>query len=385
MQNKLSSQPLSTPRVLCFGRFFDEIPGGIQRHVEYLFQGMQGRADMVNLVPARTCKSAKLNLHGFPVYRKAAINIDSSVAFSPVLPLEARRLHREQPFDVVHLHFPDPMSHLASGTIPDSVPRVISWHADVVRQKTLLRAYRGLLLSALRKAAAIIVATPAHIDSSPILNRQEFRAKTHVIPYGFDLQRFGEPADGEAIRCRYGGPIVFTLGRHVSYKGFDVLIRAMSRVCAETQLVIGGVGPLTADLEALARAEHVADRIHFIGMVDEDDLPAYYQACTVFCLPSVTSAEAFGIVQVEAMAAGRPVISTRLGTGVDYINRHGDTGLTVPPRDPHALAEAINLLTANREMAEAMGLRARAWSQQEFGLDAMATRTLSVYRAAMAE
>jgi rhamnosyl/mannosyltransferase len=367
-------------RVLCFGRFYDEIPGGMQRHVEHLFASLQGQVDYVHLVPSRNWTAARFALCGFPVVRTPSLNLDGSLALSPELVTEAIRLHRKYRFDVVHIHFPDPMSHIASLALPRSVKRIITWHADISRQKNFLAIYRPLLRRALKSADAVVVPTPAHIHSSPELSRLTDGSRIHVIPFGFDLAPFlRESPVAETARARFPGKRIFALGRHVYYKGFDVLIDAMAVVDPDAQLLLGGTGPLTEALRARARERGVVNRVHFLGLIAEHDLPGYYQACDVFCLPANSPAEAFGIVQVEAMASGKPVVSTQLNNGVSYVNVHGQTGLLVPPNDAPALAGAINGLLADSSLRKTMGVRARERVIEEFSLEKMGSKTLELY------
>ncbi len=371
-------------RVLCFGRFFDEIPGGMQTHVDHLFRAMKGHVDYVHLVPSRDSKGFEGQVQGFPLIRTPSWNVDGSLALSPALVAKARALHRDKPFDLVHLHCPDPMSHVASWAIPSHVPRVITWHADIIRQKLILAAYRPFQNAALRNAKAIIAATPAHIKSSTELPKPHLADKLHVIPFGFDLAHYALPLSSTAeLQKRYPGNIIFALGRHVHYKGFDVLIKAMAQLPSDTQLLIGGEGPLTAEWKALAAQSPAAARIHFVGKISDADLPAYFQACDVFCLPAVNQAEAFGIVQVEAFACGKPVVSTKLNNGVDFVNQDGITGYTVAPSNVDELAIALNKLLANPLLRAQLGQQALQRAQQEFSLDALRSKTLAVYQQAV--
>lgn len=371
------------PRVLCFGRFADAIPGGIQRHVEHLLNGLRDRVDYVNLVPNRSWKAETFERSGVPTIASPGFNVDGSLVLSPGLAATARRLHRERPFDLVHLHFPDPMSHLAAAMLP-AVPRVITWHADIFRHRTALTAYRPFLRRAARTAAAIIAPTEAHIRNSPVLSGLADRSRIHVIPFGFDLDRFSRPAAGvAALRLRHPGRIVFSLGRHVYYKGFDVLLQAMTRLPGDVRLILGGTGPLQPELEALAGRLGIGERVDFPGLLGEDELPAYFQLCDVFCLPAVSRAEAFGIVQVEAMASAKPVVSTRLGNGVDLVNRDGETGLTVAPGEAAPLAAALLSLLDEPGHAAAMGEEGRRRAHAEYGLQAMADRTFDAYRTVL--
>jgi glycosyltransferase involved in cell wall biosynthesis len=371
-------------RVLCFGRFFDEIPGGMQTHVDHLFRAMLGIVDYVHLVPSRDAQAFEGQLHGYPLIRTPSWNVDGSLALSPALITKARQLHQEKPFDLVHLHFPDPMSHLASWAIPAQVPRVITWHADIIRQKLMLMAYRPFQNAALQQAKGIIAATPAHIKSSAELPKPHLSSKLHVIPFGFDLAHYAMPSPKAAqIKAQYPGLIVFALGRHVHYKGFDVLIKAMAQLPQDAQLLIGGEGPLTGEWKALAAQSQAASRIHFVGKISDADLPAYFQACDVFCLPAVNQAEAFGIVQVEAFACGKPVVSTKLNNGVDFVNQDGITGFTVTPGDVDALAQGLGKLLANPELCQTLGEQALLRAQTEFSLTALREKTLAVYQEAL--
>jgi glycosyltransferase involved in cell wall biosynthesis len=372
-------------KVLCFGRFFDEIPGGMQTHVDHLFQSMVGKVDFTHLVPSRTHRGSNTQLHGYPLVRTPSWNVDGSLALSPQLITQAMALHRAKKFDLIHLHFPDPMSHLAAMALPSSIPRVISWHADIIRQKTMLRFYQPLLRSAVQNAKAIVVATPAHIVSSPELSQIKDTQRLHVIPYGFDLQRYATPHQyAQALQTRFPGRRIFALGRHVHYKGFDVLIKAMPQLPQDTQLLIGGEGPLSDSWKLLAQQSPAAERIHFIGMITDADLPAYYQACDIFCLPAVNQAEAFGIVQVEAMACAKPVVSTKLNNGVDFVNQDGVSGYTVTPSDVGALAQALHRLLADDALRERLGQQALQRAHNEFSLAALRDKTLRVYEEAAA-
>ncbi len=371
-------------RVICLGRFCDDLPGGIEAHVVSLLEALHDRVDFVHLVPSRDATGARFVKGGVPVVRTPSWNVDGSLALSPGLILEAWRQYRAAPCDLVHLHFPGPMSHLASMAIPAHVPRVITWHADITRQRRLLKLYEPWQDRILRQAAAIIVATPEHLRSSGPLSRNGISRKVRVIPYGFDLARFvrPHPATG-AIRQRYPGRLIFAVGRHVHYKGFGVLLDAVSRLDQDVQLILGGEGLLTPSLKAQAQALGLGGRVHFPGLIPEEELPAYYQACDVFCLPSVTQAEAFGIVQIEAMAAGRPVVSSALGNGVDYVNQHGVTGLTPPPGDAPALADALASLLGDPGACQRMGAQARERVLREFSITAMADQTLDLYRSVL--
>jgi rhamnosyl/mannosyltransferase len=301
------------------------------------------------------------------------------------MPWHALTRQRGTPFDIVHLQFPaDPMAHVSAALMPASVRRVISWHSDIVRQQGLLRCYRPFLDRLVRSADAIIGATPFHFSASTQLSAVRGPDRLHVIPYGFDLTRFLERPDlADALRARHrAATLVFALGRHVYYKGFEFLIRALAGL-QSVELLLGGQGPLTGKLQHIAHETGVADRVHFVGRIPEADLAAYYHACDIFCMPSVEPAEAFGIVQIEAMACGKPVVCCELNNGVTWVNRDRITGLVVEPAKPLALAGAIERLAGDTGLRERLGKQARDWATATFTTQAMARGTLEVYRSVL--
>jgi glycosyltransferase involved in cell wall biosynthesis len=367
-------------RVLTFGRFADRDFGGLERYVFELGRALRDEAQFVNIVAARGAPP-DTPVTGQTVYARPIGEI-GGVPLCPGMLWAALRLHRERPFDIVHLQFPaDPMAHAATAMLPRSVKRVITWHSDIVRQTTLRRFYRPFLDRLLQGANAIIVPTPAHLSSSIDLKMVCDPAKFSVVPFGFDFSRFRDaPPLASEIRARYPEKfLVFALGRHVYYKGFEYLIRALPLV-PEVQVLLGGRGPLSDDLRQLAEREGVRSRIDFLGRIPEADLPAYYHACDVFCMPSVERSEAFGIVQLEAMACGRPVVCCELNNGVTWVNRHGETGLVVPPADVQALASALRRLSSEPDTRHRLGAQARRRALDVFNLENMRIGTLEVYR-----
>jgi glycosyltransferase involved in cell wall biosynthesis len=367
-------------RVLTFGRFADDNFGGLERYVFELGRALEGEVSFVNIV-ARRGSRPDVPTAGETVYARSVANLGDT-PICPGMPLHALRRHWRAPFDIVHLQFPaDPMAHLACELLPRSVKRVIGWHSDIVRQQGLLKLYRPFLNHSLRRADAIIAATPAHISSSAQLAPVRGTARFHIVPYGFDLARFRDrPALADEIRRRHAGRfLLFALGRHVYYKGFEFLIRALASIPQAT-LALGGQGPLTPELRRIAREAGVAERVEFLGRIPDRDLPAWYHACDVFCLPSVEPAEAFGIVQVEAMACARPVLCCQLHNGVNWVNRDGETGLAVPAADPAALAVALTRLRRDAALRARLGEEGRRRAFSVFSAEAMASGTLAVYR-----
>ena len=201
-----------------------------------------------------------------------------------------------------------------------------------------------------------------------------------MIPYGVHVD---EPSDAIArradeIRQDAGRPIVLFVGRLVAYKGVDVLLEALHGIDAVALLV--GNGPQRAALVAKAGSLGLSNRVQFLGEVSGDELSALYRACDLFVLPSVTRQEAFGVVQIEAMAYGKPVVSTDLGTGVAWVNQHGETGLVVPPGSASALHDAISQVLADAPRRIALGRAGAERARAVFNVDRMIDSTLDLYR-----
>jgi rhamnosyl/mannosyltransferase len=255
---------------------------------------------------------------------------------------------------------------------------VVTYHSDIVRQKVLGPLVSPLTHALLRRAHAIIASSPRYAASSPVLRGHAERVR--VLPFGIDAAEFqqADPAEVARIRAAHGPRIVFAAGRLVYYKGFDVLIRAMRAV--DARLLIAGDGPLRDELRTLAAEAGVADRVTLLGAVP--DLRPYYHAADVFTLPAVARSEAFGIVQMEAMACGVPVVNTSLDTGVPFVSPHGQTGLTVPPGDVSALAAALTTLLDDPGLRGRMGQAGRRRVETELSAETMAARTLALYREA---
>ena len=372
-------------RVLQFGRFWNNQHGGIERHVALLSRelAVQGGLDVVNLVAAGGLHGSDTSLDGYRLVQAPSLGRVFGTAIAPSLVLKAIALHREKKFDILHLHLPDPLSHFASLMLPASIKRVITWHSDIVRQKAWLPLYLPFLQHLVSQADAIIAATQAHYTSSTQIPQALPANRRHVIAYGLDFRTLALNSNTRSLCAKIkakavGRPLVFALGRHVYYKGFDVLINAMRQV--DALLVLGGDGQLRAELEALAGQDELAGKIWFSGRISEENLSAYFHACDIFCLPSVEQSEAFGLVQLEAMACGKPVVCTQLNNGVNIVNIDGQTGLAVPVRDAGALAGTINRLIADRPLRERLGLQAQQRAITEYSLEAMAQQHLALYQ-----
>jgi glycosyltransferase involved in cell wall biosynthesis len=349
----------------------------METHLQALCTGLRNHVDLRVVVSSDNRRSVEETIDSVPVTRLGT----TLNAFSTAISLGMAEYIRSSRADLVHIHLPNPaavMSYLMSGY---QGRLVVTYHSDIVKQKVLGRVFEPLLYAALRKSAAIIATSANYLATSPVL--QAFRDRCHVIPYGIDTNQC-EQCDPDAvrrIRSQLGERLVLSVGRLVYYKGLEYLIRAM--VDVRGKLVIVGDGPLRGKLERLTDRLGVSDKVIFAGVIDNVSLLAYYHAAALFVLASVARSEAFGLVQIEAMAAGLPVINTSLDSGVPLVSVHEETGLTVPPAEPQALASAINRLLDDSNLRQKFGQAAVLRARREFTLDTMLQRTLHLYRHIM--
>ncbi|MDE6501532.1 MAG: glycosyltransferase [Ruminococcus sp.] len=262
--------------------------------------------------------------------------------------------------DIVHIHVPFPLADLALLLSGYKGKVIVSWHSDVVKQKKLLIFYRPLLKYLLSRADRILVATEGHISGSEFLPEYSYKCK--ILPYGISSEEYMNIEKIPFLTEQATNPDcvkVFFTGRLVYYKGVDVLIKAFRNVNYNCELFIAGTGVLESELKEKIIRYGIKDRVHFLGFLPEKQLKQAFSDCDIFVLPSVARSEAFGIVQLEAMVYGKPVINTNLPSGVPYVSIHGKTGFTVQPENSRQLAKAIEILCENKSLREKFGQSAR--------------------------
>ncbi|MFN7917530.1 MAG: glycosyltransferase [Vicinamibacterales bacterium] len=366
-------------RVLHVGKFYPPARGGMEKVLQVLAEAERGAVDNHVLVANESRETVHETVNGVPVTRVGALTRVGAVAVCPTFPYWMRR----QPADVMVIHEPNPVALVAHALMRPRAPVIFWVHAEVVRPAWKYKLfYRPFLRRILRLSARIVVASPQVAEHAAEL--QPFRDKCVVIPYALDPDQHARTpaisARVDAIRAEGSEPLVLFVGRLVPYKGVDVLIRALAQVNARA--VIVGDGPLRVELEALAHTCGVANRVRFAGNASSEELAALYNACDLFVLPSVTRAEAFGMVQIEAMSCRKPVICTDLPSGVPWVNQHGETGLVVPPGQVDPLATAIRTLLDNPGLRARMGEAGRARVESQFSIARLVEQTTSLYRAA---
>jgi rhamnosyl/mannosyltransferase len=355
-------------RILHLYKDYYPVLGGIENHVCMLAEAQASLGhDVTVLVTSLDGRTREERLNSVRVIYAARL---ANISSAPLSTAWARLLERERP-DIAHLHFPYPPGEIANLFFGHATRTVLTYHSDIVRQKYLRLAYAPFMSHVLTRVDAIIATSPNYIASSAILSR--WKSKTVVIPLGIDPGPFlTAPAE------QPGSNTLLFVGRLRYYKGLNYLLDALPSL-PETRLIIVGTGQMERAWRDQADRLGLSGRVEWRGDVPDADLPACYAAASVFVLPASERSEAFGTVQLEAMASARPVVSCDVGTGVGWVNRDEMTGLVVPPRDPAVLSQALARLLADKVLREKMGTAGRQRVLEEFTLDKMVGRVMDLY------
>ena len=387
-------------RVCHLGKFYPPAPGGIENHVRTLAHaqsqlGAKVRVICVNHQSTAGHDSTWKGLGATPtvdevdgpvaVTRVGKIATLARFDICPELIGVLRRLMDDPPH-IVHLHTPNPTMLLAYALACPSLPLVVTHHSDVVRQRLLRFALAPFRRAVYTRASRVLTTSPSYPGGSAEL--RSYAAKLDVLPLGVDLGPYQQPNDAaidhaRALKAKYPGPLWLSVGRLTYYKGFDVALAALAHVPGT--LLIIGAGPLDAELRDTATRLGVADRVAWLAYATPDELAGAYQAATALWFSSNARSEAFGLVQVEAMASGCPVVNTAIpNSGVCYVSPNGETGLTTPPNDPTAFAAAARRLLDEPGLRGQLAAAGRQRAAAEFDYLVMAERSLDVYRAVIA-
>ena len=362
-------------RVVHVGKFYPPVPGGIERVVQSLCEVTRGRLENRVLALNTASRTVTEEVDGVSVTRVGTWGSAGSVAIAPGFPAWLSRIEA----DVMILHEPNPWALLSYAAVRPTIPLAIWFHSEVVRPALQYQLfYAPIARPAYRAARRFLVSSPALAEHAAAL--RPFRDRVTVIPFGIDVDAWRPTEEvcrrADSVRQRAGRSIVLFAGRHVPYKGVPVLIEAAAPL--DVSVVIAGSGPMRSSWAELSRRQAGPATFSFPGEVDELELRTLLLASDMLVLPSVTRAEAFGYVQLEAMACGRPVISTALPTGVPWVNQ---AGLVVPVNDVLALRDAIARLARDHALAQRVGQAGQARARADFSMSAMGDRLVAVCRA----
>jgi glycosyltransferase involved in cell wall biosynthesis len=371
-------------RILHIGKYYAPERGGIESQTQALCEWMAARGHAVAaLVHQRPgiWRTTRETLAGVDVRRVACIAAPVYTPLSPTFPLALSRALREIEPDLIHVHLPNASAFaLLASPAARRLPWIVHWHADIPpdaldwRLRTGYAFYRPLEQAILKHASAIVATSNAYLDASAAL--APWRDKTTVIPLGVD--------DVELVQAQPDlwpsgdGLCLLAVGRLSHYKGFDVLIDALTRA-PHARLLLIGEGEEADALRRRAAAPALAGRIRFAGATDDETLQAAYAAADALVLPSLDRGEAFGLVLLEAMRARVPVIASAIpGSGIGEVVVDGESGLLVPPGDARALAAVIRSI-GNPKLRQRLAAGGRARWESRFTLEGAARAWLELY------
>ncbi len=337
-------------RICHLGKFYPPAPGGVETHVQTLARAQSELGASVQVLCVNHRDASSKDVTWRPLGKTSTV-VESdrgvrvkrlgrraSISRLDVCPslLPALRRLREEKIDILHVHAPNPTMFLALATLPSFSTLVVTHHSDVVKQRVLGRVFAPVERVMHDRSAMVLSTSEAYVGGSAVLT--ERRAKVRTLPLGLNLGPFARPSSAalraeQVLRARSAEPLWLSVGRLVYYKGLATAIDALKSVPG--RLMIVGRGPLERELRARAADQGVAERIDWAGHVDDDALVGAYRAATALWFPSNARSEGFGLVQVEAMASGCPVINTAIPhSGVPWVSLDGESGLTIPLGDP---------------------------------------------------
>ena len=361
-------------KILQVNKLYPPVTGGIEQHVKQLAEGWTAHGESRVLVVRDGVGFGDEKIENGVTVRRAGSmgrfrSMPISLTFWYWLWRESARA------DVVHLHFPFPLAAFSWWLVRPRKPLIVTWHSAVVRQRILGRLVQPFVRYTLRCAEKIIVTFPQAPEVFEEL--REWRDKCRTIPLGIDSAWWSTPPLPAAARP--SEPLFVYAGRLVYYKGLPVLIDAMAQLRTGVLWIVGA-GPLRRSLERLAREKKCAERVLFKEAPTDGSFRAYLHAADAVVLASTHSSEVFGLVQLEAMAMGKPLINTALPTGVPWVARDGEEAITVPPGDSAALARAMERLADDASLRECLGAAGKRRVEELFTLDRMRTACYALYK-----
>jgi len=365
--------------------------GGVERHVYNLSTELAKLNHEVTIITARSPNHEYLSdITDFKVIR---IPIDLRVYSSPVSFGLLNLTLKE--FDIIHAHTPVPFAAdlVAIKNLKEKKPFVLTYHNDISKDsglgKLISTVYNSVFGRLLLNHSDIIIATT---KSYAIHSRQlrKYLYKVRVVPNGVDTKRFHPKLDRNKIRKKHGisedAKVILFVGNLEAYKGCEYLLSAFSIVAKEINdayLILVGKGSLESRLKQIIMKFDMKNKVFFAGYVRDNELPYYYAACDVFVLPSISEYEGFGIVQLEAMACGKPVIATNI-PGVREVDKKELATIHVPPKDKRALAEALLTILKDEKLAIKMGNNGRKLVEEFYSWPKIARTILQLYEKALA-
>ncbi len=338
-------------KILQLGKFYPPVFGGIQNVMYELTTGLNNEKIHCDVLCSNNRNKYEVTKYdNYQVFKTKSYGIHFSTSITPQMISVLKNIQDD--YDIISIHFPDPMAALALFIARPKGKVVLHWHSDVIKQKHLLKLFEPLQNWVINRADLIIGATKGHIKDSD--QASLMLDKSIVLPYPFDSNELKQCIDSDLLnilKTKYPGKkIIFAMGRLIYYKGFEHLIEAANHLNDDYIILIGGEGKLKEKFEQKIKSNNLQSKVKLIGFIPRSELGTYYKFCDVFCLPSTFRSEMFGIVQLEAMSFGKPIITTKLErSGVCNVNIDGVTGKCVEVANSLEIATAIDSILQNTD------------------------------------
>lgn len=334
-------------KIVHFGKYFPPDTGGIESVTYSLAKGAVAAGHNVTVVCFNKNHNNEVEvIDGVRVLRAPVGLLISSQPIGWRYFSFCMRESRDA--DIVHMHAPNMLAAICVILMGSKIRLLVHWHSDVIKKGILSFFLKPIEWLLLIRANKIIATTDIYANASHTL--RPFSSKISIVPIGVKDPKLiegkrPELADiSQAIHAKVSGKrFILALGRLVPYKGFKFLIEATQYICENTVVIIVGEGPQQESLKKAIDAAGLSGRVHLVGRQCEDVLAALFHSASLFCLPSIARSEAFGVVLLEAMAYGLPIVATNIeGSGVPWVSQHGVSGINVPVGNSIALANACN-------------------------------------------
>jgi glycosyltransferase involved in cell wall biosynthesis len=369
-------------RIVQVSPFYYPHAGGVESHVRGLAREFAREGHEVTVLTSRYQRQLPVDqsFEGYRVIRSRSLG----VVFGTPLDLGTGRILRSIDADVVHIHYPPPLTSYFAirGLERRRVPVCLTYHCDLflpgIGGRWLTQVYQGIFLPpTLRRVDRIVVHTKSYGSTSAMLRGRDLA----IIPSVVDLDRF-RPGPGSGrlradLRLEGKRVIAFT-GRLVPHKGVDVILEALPLLPKDVVLLVIGAGPRLPSLIGQSRRLNLVDRVRFCPSVSDDDLPRYLALASMFVFPSQNRLEGFGLVVAEAMAAGLPVIIADM-PGVREVIEPGKEGLLTEPLLAKDLAAKVETLLDDPALARRMGAAGRRRAEERYGPATVARQLLKLY------
>jgi len=374
----MQTKKTENKRILQLGKFFP-ILGGVEKVMYELMLGLSENNIHCDMLCAsaegKFTKKIKINNYSNLFVESTKVKL-ASTTIAPGIINRLRKIANN--YDIIHIHHPDPMVCLALFLSRYKGKVVLHWHSDIFRQKTLLKLYNPLQNWLIKRANIIVGTSPVYVQKSPFLHKVQH--KIDYIPIGINpiIKNTKKIAK---IREKYNGKhIIFSLGRLVEYKGYEYLIRSAVYLDSSYHIIIAGKGILKDSLEKLITELNLTEKVSLLGFISDEEAMNYFHACDLFALSSIYKTEAFGIVQIEAMSCGKPIVSTNIpGSGVSWVNKNNISGIVVEKENPHELSNAIIKICTNKDLYKKLCDGSKKRYEENFSRTKMLERCLEIY------